>query len=77
HEVLQESQDEVLANASNVDRIILTSGRVYYDLVKARAKRNDKSTAIVRLEQYYPLAEEALAKALGAFPSSAELVWVQ
>ncbi len=59
-----------------VDRVLLCSGRVYYDLVARREELGDRRTAIVRLEQLYPLDVEALAQALAPF-NGAELVWVQ
>ncbi|MEJ2577917.1 MAG: multifunctional oxoglutarate decarboxylase/oxoglutarate dehydrogenase thiamine pyrophosphate-binding subunit/dihydrolipoyllysine-residue succinyltransferase subunit [Kineosporiaceae bacterium] len=60
----------------NVDRVLLCSGKVYYDLVAERTRRGDTRTAIIRLEQLYPLDREGLTDALGGFPD-AELVWVQ
>jgi 2-oxoglutarate dehydrogenase E1 component len=59
-----------------VDRILLCSGKVYYDLVDERSRRQDAGTAIVRLEQLYPLDGEALRDAVDRYPD-AELVWVQ
>ena len=59
-----------------MDRVLLCSGRIYYDLLAHRSKTGDTSTAIVRLEQLYPLETEAIAEALAPF-SGAELVWVQ
>jgi len=64
------------AQASKVDRVLLCSGKVYYDLLAHRVKSGDTSTAIVRLEQLYPLEGEMLAEAVAAF-GDAELVWVQ
>ena len=76
--VIGEVDDAVLATAQDqgVDRVLLCSGRVYYDLLAQRAKTGDTSTAIVRLEQLYPLETSAIAEALAPF-SGAELVWVQ
>ena len=76
--VIGETDDAVLAAArkQGVDRVLLCSGRVYYDLLAHRAKTGDMSTAIVRLEQLYPLETSAIAEALASF-SGAELVWVQ
>ena len=76
--VIGETDDAVLASArkQGVDRVLLCSGRVYYDLLAQRAKTGDTSTAIVRLEQLYPLETSAIAEALAPF-SGAELVWVQ
>ena len=61
---------------ASVTRVVLCSGRLYYDLVKERDKRADSSTAIIRLEQLYPLPEEEVASALARYPG-ASLTWVQ
>ena len=76
--VIGETDDAVLASAQEqgVDRVLLCSGRVYYDLLAHRTKTGDTRTAIVRLEQLYPLESSAIAEALAPF-SGAELVWVQ
>lgn len=76
--VIGETDDAVLTSAQKqgVDRVLLCSGRVYYDLLAHRTKTGDTSTAIVRLEQLYPLESSAIAEALAPF-SGAELVWVQ
>ena len=76
--VIGEVDDAVLVAAQDqgVDRVLMCSGRVYYDLLAHRAKTGDTSTAVVRLEQLYPLDTEAIAEALAPF-SGAELVWVQ
>ncbi|VTX67657.1 Multifunctional 2-oxoglutarate metabolism enzyme [Actinomyces naeslundii] len=76
--VIGETDDAVLTSArkQGVDRVLLCSGRVYYDLLAHRTKTGDTSTAIVRLEQLYPLESSAIAEALAPF-SGAELVWVQ
>ena len=76
--VIGETDDAVLAAArkQGVDRVLLCSGRVYYDLLAHRTKTGDTSTAIVRLEQLYPLESSAIAEALAPF-GGAELVWVQ
>ena len=62
--------------ASQVDRVLLCSGKVYYDLLAHRVKSGDTSTAIVRLEQLYPLEGDMLIEALAPY-GDAELVWVQ
>lgn len=63
-------------DASGVDRVLMCSGRLYYDLADARNKADDKTTAIVRLEQLYPAPEEQLAQLFKTYPN-AEFVWVQ
>ena len=76
--VIGETDPEVLATAAanKVDRVLLCSGRIYWDLLAHRQHAEDKHTAIVRLEQLYPLDEPALLEALAPF-AGAELVWVQ
>ena len=76
--VIGETDLEVLAAAAanKVDRVLLCSGRIYWDLLAHRQHAEDKHTAIVRLEQLYPLDEPALLEALAPF-AGAELVWVQ
>ena len=59
-----------------VDRVLLCAGKVYYDLVAEREKRGDTATAIVRLEQLYPLDGDGLRAALAPY-GDAEVMWVQ
>ena len=68
--------DERIGAGAGVDRVLLCSGRAYYALAEERAERGDTSTAIIRLEQLYPLPEAELAEALAPYPD-AELVFVQ
>jgi len=58
-------------------RVILCSGKVYYDLLNYRAAEEITNAAIVRVEQLYPLAETKLREALQPFPKTAKLVWCQ
>ncbi len=59
-----------------VTRVLLCAGKVYYDLLAAREKTGDRTTALVRIEQLYPLDNERLREALAPF-DGAEVVWVQ
>jgi 2-oxoglutarate dehydrogenase E1 component len=59
-----------------VKRLIACSGKVYYDLVKAREKkRND--VAILRIEQLYPFPHKAFSAELRKYPNLTEIVWCQ
>src|SRR5690606_7344344 len=58
-------------------RLYLCSGKVYYDLVKAREAKKDTTTAIVRLEQLYPFPEDTLRELLSRMPKLEKLAWVQ
>ena len=60
-----------------VRRVVLTSGKVSYDLMKEREAKGVRDVAIVRLERYYPFPAAELAEVLRTFPITAELVWAQ
>jgi 2-oxoglutarate dehydrogenase E1 component len=64
-------------NSKAVNRVVLCSGKVYYDLVEARAKNNQKNVAIIRIEQLYPFPEEELKTALKPYQHVSEIVWCQ
>jgi 2-oxoglutarate dehydrogenase E1 component len=61
---------------SGVRKVVLCTGRVYYDLLAERTKRGDTSTALVRLEQLYPLPLEELRAELARY-AGADVVWAQ
>ncbi len=63
--------------AEGVKRILLTSGKFYYDIVAERDRRGAKDVAVVRLEQLYPLRDSELEAALAPYPAAAKVVWVQ
>ncbi|QKE84070.1 multifunctional oxoglutarate decarboxylase/oxoglutarate dehydrogenase thiamine pyrophosphate-binding subunit/dihydrolipoyllysine-residue succinyltransferase subunit [Arthrobacter sp. NEB 688] len=64
------------ATEGSVTRVLLAAGKVVYDLEAERTKRGDTSTAILRMEQYYPLPGAELTQALAQYPD-AEVVVVQ
>lgn len=60
-----------------VKRVILCSGKVYYDLVNARREKKINDIAIVRLEQLYPFPKDSLEKEMAKYPKATEIVWAQ
>ncbi|MEV7965022.1 multifunctional oxoglutarate decarboxylase/oxoglutarate dehydrogenase thiamine pyrophosphate-binding subunit/dihydrolipoyllysine-residue succinyltransferase subunit [Sphaerisporangium sp. NPDC088356] len=64
-------------NPSDVRRVVLCSGRVYYDLAAARDKQERTDVAIVRLERLYPFPAEELRAELSRYSLDTELVWAQ
>ncbi|MCU0248483.1 MAG: multifunctional oxoglutarate decarboxylase/oxoglutarate dehydrogenase thiamine pyrophosphate-binding subunit/dihydrolipoyllysine-residue succinyltransferase subunit, partial [Bryobacter sp.] len=60
-----------------VSRVLLCSGKIYYDLMAAREAKDIDHVAIVRLEQIYPFPMSDLQDKIMRYPSSAELLWVQ
>ncbi len=60
-----------------VKRVVLSTGKVFYDLLKFRDDNQLASTALVRVEQLYPLHKDALKAAVARFPNAAKLIWCQ
>jgi 2-oxoglutarate dehydrogenase E1 component len=83
HRVLRD-QAEVVPGATTVKlvedeqirRVILCTGKVYFDLMEEREKRNENRIQILRIEQLYPFPDSVLALELNRFPK-AEIVWCQ
>jgi len=61
---------------AEIARVILCSGKVYYDLLDEREKCGEKRIQLLRIEQLYPFPHNALARELSRFPK-AEIVWCQ
>ena len=60
-----------------VRKVLLTSGKLYYELAAAREERGADDVAIVRLEQLYPLRQDEVDAALAPYPAGVPVVWVQ
>jgi 2-oxoglutarate dehydrogenase E1 component len=71
-----EVMDDPNANAKDVKRVILCSGKVFYDLQEVQQKKKIKDAAIVRLEQLFPFPEKQLKDVLKKY-KGAKLVWAQ
>jgi len=72
----QEVIGDEVAQANKVKRVLLCSGKVYYDLAERQEKENRKDVAIIRLEQLHPLPTKALEKELAKY-KNAPLYFVQ
>ncbi|MFS0737256.1 2-oxoglutarate dehydrogenase E1 component [Sphingomonas sp. 1P06PA] len=62
---------------TDVNRVVLVSGKLFYDLADARDAAGDTATSIIRIEQIYPFPSEALAKRLARMPQLETVVWAQ
>ncbi|MGP8001309.1 MAG: multifunctional oxoglutarate decarboxylase/oxoglutarate dehydrogenase thiamine pyrophosphate-binding subunit/dihydrolipoyllysine-residue succinyltransferase subunit, partial [Streptosporangiaceae bacterium] len=62
---------------AGVRKVLLCSGKVYYDLAARRDKDGRTDTAIARIERLYPVPDAELLEELGRYPAGAEIVWVQ
>src|SRR6185436_5457821 len=72
----QEVIDDAAVVAKDVKRIVLCSGKIYYDLLEVQSKKKVKDTALVRLEQLYPFPETQIANLVKKY-KGAKLVWAQ
>jgi len=63
--------------ADRVRRVVLCSGKIYYDLLAGRVKRGVTDTALIRVERLYPLPSDEIVEALSAYRNAREVRWVQ
>jgi 2-oxoglutarate dehydrogenase E1 component len=73
--VIGEVSAEIVSD--KVKRVIACSGKVYYDLVKARAEKKHNDVAIMRVEQLYPFPHKAFAAEMKKYPNVTDVVWCQ
>jgi 2-oxoglutarate dehydrogenase complex dehydrogenase (E1) component-like enzyme len=69
--------DDAGASPARVRRVVLCSGKLYYDLLKGREEARADHVALVRLEQLAPFPSAELERVLGRYSPEAELVWAQ
>ncbi|MDF1485464.1 2-oxoglutarate dehydrogenase E1 component [Ramlibacter sp. H39-3-26] len=75
--VIPEHGEDVVRKAEKVKRVVVCSGKVYYDLVKKRTEKAVDDVAIVRIEQLYPFPHKAFAAELKRYPNASDIVWCQ
>jgi 2-oxoglutarate dehydrogenase E1 component len=68
---------ETAAHRESVTRVVLCSGKVYWDLVASEARKAAPHVAVARMEYLYPLPEKDLARLIASYPNAKDLVWVQ
>ena len=64
-------------NKKKVKRVVVCSGKVFFDLLDARRKRELKDTALIRVEQLYPFPTERFCEVLDSYASAKSIVWCQ
>ena len=74
HTVLDDSK---IKDRNAVERIVLCTGKIYFDLDDERTRREQQTAAIIRLEQLYPMPQEQLMAMLAEYPSCKTIVWCQ
>lgn len=73
----QEVFDDTTVDPKQVKRLLICSGKIYYDLLEAHEKQDRKDIALIRLEQLYPFPVVQLRELLARYPKNVECVWVQ
>lgn len=73
----QEVIDDTTAKAAEVTRVVLCSGKIYYELLDQKEKDQANDVAIVRLEQIFPLPQKQLDKVFAKYKNASEYIWVQ
>ena len=68
---------DAIAPAEEVRRVVLCTGKVYYDLLAQRRERGVNDVALIRLEQLYPFPERNLGRALAPYANATSVVWCQ
>ena len=74
---LQPIIPDAKAEPAQVTRVVLCSGKIYYELAAARAQQEARNVALVRIEQLYPLDTDVLLGVLSGYPEGVEVVWAQ
>jgi 2-oxoglutarate dehydrogenase E1 component len=69
--------DGLAGLAATVTRILLCSGKIYYELAAERKKIGDEATAIIRVEQFYPFPKNMIADELNKYSGATDIRWVQ
>jgi 2-oxoglutarate dehydrogenase E1 component len=69
--------DDAVADRGGVTRLVLCSGKVYYDIAGHEARAEKPGVAIARVERLYPFPLEAVAAVVASYPSLREIVWAQ
>jgi 2-oxoglutarate dehydrogenase E1 component len=69
--------DDEDVNKKTAKRMILCSGKVYYDLTAYRSEHKIKDVAIIRMEQFYPLNSDLLQRIVANYPKAKDVVWCQ
>ena len=64
-------------DAANVHRVVLCTGKIYYDILEQRRLKKINNIAVVRLEQLYPLPDRELVQKMRQFPQAEEIAWCQ
>ncbi|HEY3521697.1 MAG TPA: 2-oxoglutarate dehydrogenase E1 component, partial [Rhodanobacteraceae bacterium] len=69
--------DSRINDAKKIRRVVLCSGKVYYDLFEAAEKQKVDDVALIRVEQLYPFPRQEVSEQLARYPKTREVIWCQ
>lgn len=69
--------DDATADPEKIERLIMCSGKLYYELLAKKEELNDEKVALVRLEQLYPLDMDTIQQICDKYKNRKEFVWAQ
>ena len=76
HAYIKDSKTIDLTKDKKIERVVMCSGKIYFDLLEAREKSKNNTLTILRIEQLYPFPAKTLAKILKRY-ENAEFIWCQ
>ncbi|HVO74867.1 MAG TPA: multifunctional oxoglutarate decarboxylase/oxoglutarate dehydrogenase thiamine pyrophosphate-binding subunit/dihydrolipoyllysine-residue succinyltransferase subunit, partial [Ignavibacteriaceae bacterium] len=69
--------DDNIDRKDSIEKLIFTSGKIYYDLIKFRKDKNIGDTSIIRIEQFYPYKSDKVKSIAASYPRAKKIMWVQ
>ena len=75
--VIDDLDRSVQARAGSVQRVVFSTGKIFYDLLTEATKMGDRRPALVRVEGLYTFPEDAIRAVLARYPAAKEIVWAQ
>lgn len=69
--------DDILNNPILIKKLVFCSGKIYYEILEKKDKINDKETAIIRIEQLYPLHKQIIISIMKKYYNKQRIIWVQ
>jgi 2-oxoglutarate dehydrogenase E1 component len=69
--------DDKMADAAKIEKLVLCSGKIYYELLAKKEELNCENIALVRLEQLYPIQQNKIEEIFAKYSSRKQLIWVQ
>lgn len=77
HGGFREIMDDTSDQPEDIDKVVLCSGKIYYELIEEQIKQKSDNVAIIRIEQLYPFPKDQLVEILNRYKNSKTFIWAQ